>query len=112
MIISDILTYQVDTVNTLTLSDGTKIKNLGLNGNNLVSSTKLTPDMFEGKLSHIILTGNVSGSHEFHDCELVQIMEFEGQWLLLIATIPEEELRLRKLESDQMYIAMMADVEL
>ena len=36
---------------SVTLSDGTKLDNLALNGNNLVSSTKLTEGDFKDRVS-------------------------------------------------------------
>ena len=35
---------------TVTLADGTSITGLELNGNNFVSKTEVTPEMFAGKL--------------------------------------------------------------
>ena len=41
----------------ITFSDGSIINNLELNGNNFVSKTKLTADVFEGKLSRVVIEG-------------------------------------------------------
>ena len=45
----------------ITLSDGTVINNLSLNGNNFVSKTPLTAADFEGKLGHVTITGPDDG---------------------------------------------------
>ena len=39
---------------TITLSDGTKLKNLELNGNNYISKTILEDSVFEGKLDTVV----------------------------------------------------------
>ena len=41
---------------TMTLSDGTKLKNLTLNGTNYVSQTKLTEADFAGKLRTVTVS--------------------------------------------------------
>lgn len=113
MIISDYLSQGASV--SLTLSDKKVISGLYVNGNNLVSKTELTPSMFEGKLSHIVMSVTANGEQtikEFDYCELVQIMEYDGEWYLLISQIPPEEMRMRSLEANQEYLAMMSDVEL
>ena len=42
---------------TIKLADGTEFIGLGLNGNNFVSPTEITEDVFEGKLSRVEITG-------------------------------------------------------
>ena len=42
----------------ITLSDGTKLKNLELSRNNYISKTKITEDDFKGKLSKITIENN------------------------------------------------------
>ena len=42
-----------DLIYTMVLSDGTIIENLRKNGDNYISASKLTADMFEGKLSEV-----------------------------------------------------------
>lgn len=42
-----------DLIYTMVLSDGTTIENLRKNGDNYISASKLTADMFEGKLSEV-----------------------------------------------------------
>ena len=42
-----------DLIYTMVLSDGTIIENLRKNGDNYISASKLTADMFDGKLSEV-----------------------------------------------------------
>lgn len=95
----------------LTLSDGTQVLGLTLNGNNFVSKEPIDKSFFDGKLSKMTVTSK-DGSQEFEDMRCEQVMEFEGQWLILILPIPESEKKEMKLMSDIEYISMMADIDL
>lgn len=98
------------------LSDGTIIDNLGMNGNNFVSATELTPEIFEGYLSPVIITNLDTDYEEVHEhMELVQIVNTyytEGNWYFILRDLTEEELRWAKVMGDIDYLAMMSDVEL
>ena len=45
----------------ITLSDGTTIENLRLNGNNFVSETEIKKEMFDGKLLKVTIEGIEDG---------------------------------------------------
>lgn len=77
---------------TMTLSDGTKLENLELNGNNWISNTKLTESDFEGKLNKVSVTDGTT-MREYTKQVLVQIMEVDGKyWFILRDKTREEEL--------------------
>lgn len=98
----------------LTLSDGSKISDLSLNGNNFVSKTEVTEDMFKGKLSTVLITDDYGGSMQLENAELLQIATYpdmEG-WFFIIRETPEEILFKRKVMGDLDYLAMMTDVEI
>lgn len=90
---------------TLTLSDGSKLENLQLNGNNFLSETEVTPATFAGKLSEVRITASSTPTEPLpypetmHDAELVQITPAsetpDGKWWFILREIPEEE-RYRK----------------
>lgn len=90
---------------TLTLSDGSKLENLQLNGNNFLSETEVTPATFAGKLSEVRITASGTPTEPrpypdtLHDAELVQITTPDetpdGRWWFILREIPEEE-RYRK----------------
>ena len=90
---------------TLTLSDGSKLENLQLNGNNFLSETEVTPATFAGKLSEVRITASSTPTEPLpypetmHDAELVQITTPDetpdGRWWFILREIPEEE-RYRK----------------
>lgn len=115
---------------TVTLADGTAIKNLTLNpgANTFHSATEITKEMFDGKLSEVHITasnGDMSRCaypDTLHNAELVQIMQPadtpDGTWQFILREIPAEELeraallaQINSLKSanDDM-ILMMADL--
>lgn len=77
---------------TMTLSDGTKLENLELNGNNWISSVKITDKDFEGKLNKVSVTDGAT-SQEYENQVLVQIIEEEGKyWFVLRGKTRQEEI--------------------
>lgn len=99
----------------ITLSDGTQIKNLRLNGNNYVSETKLTEDDFKGKLSKVTIEGSEDGQEikqEYEHMELVQIVHYEDGYYFVLRELSEAELKERKMQGDIEYLAMMTDIDL
>lgn len=69
---------------SVTLSDGTKLDNLELNGNNFVSSTKLTEGDFKDKLSKVTITDDDGKSTDYTDMVLVQVTQVgDESWFIL-----------------------------
>ena len=99
----------------ITLSDGTQLKNLGLNGNNFVSDKKIHADVFNGKLSNVSIKGKIEGNafkQEYNNLELIQIAHYEDGYYFALREIPQEELDKLKMQSDIEYIAMMSDIDM
>lgn len=99
----------------ITLSDGTQLKNLKLNGNNFVSKAKITEDMFKGKLSKVIYERDTDGEtikEEYTHMALVQITTVQDEYYFILRKLSEAELKEIKMKSDIEYIAMMTDIEL
>ena len=95
----------------ITLHDGTVINNLALNGNNFISSTKVTEDTFAYGLTGVqIQIGDTVEEHE--EMELVQILKIEGRYWFVLRDLTAQELVNKKTKSDIEYLAMMSDVEL
>lgn len=77
---------------TMTLSDGTKLENLELNGNNWISSAKLTEKDFEGKLVKVSVTDG-EHTYDFNNAVLVQIVELDSKyWFILREKTREEKM--------------------
>lgn len=101
----------------ITLADGTQLTGLGLNGNNFVSPVEVTKETFDGKLSHVVITGDeeadgfgLIGEHK--NMELVQITpagDGEGFWFVL-RDLSEAELEKIRVDSRLDYIEMMEDL--
>lgn len=69
---------------SVTLSDGTKLDNLALNGNNFVSSTKVTEADFKDKLSKVTITDDDGKSTDYTDMVLVQVTQMgDESWFIL-----------------------------
>ena len=97
---------------SIELSNGVKIENLKLNGNNFVSVSEITTEMFNGGLSEVHISGGKGTDYTINHAKLIQIMEYEGTWWFILAETPAEELMFEKISSDIDYIAMMVDVDL
>ena len=100
----------------ITLSDGTKLENLRLNGNNFVSDTELFENDFKGKLTKVQIEGTTQEGQkikeEYTHLELVQITHYEDGYYFVLRQITEAELDKIKTQADIEYIAMMTDVDL
>ena len=69
---------------SVTLSDGTKLDDLALNGNNFVSSTKLTEADFKDKMSKVTITDDDGKAKVYTDMVLVQVTQVGGEsWFIL-----------------------------
>lgn len=92
---------------TVTLSDGTKLENLGMNGNNFVSATEVTEEMFVGKLAEVTIE-NGETTETMHDAELVQIAHYGNLgWYFILREIPADERASHQLRADVDYLLIM-----
>lgn len=96
----------------ITLADGTKISDLVLNGNNYISKSEITEDIFKGNLTSVTISDGET-EETLTNCELIQIREFvPGEWWFIIREIPADVQRQREIQANIEYIAMMTDVNL
>lgn len=69
---------------SITLADGTKLDNLVLNGNNFISSIKLTEENFKDKLSKVTITDDDGKAKNYTDMVLVQVTQVDDEsWFIL-----------------------------
>ncbi len=103
----------------ITLADGSKISGLGLNGNNFISDSPITAEMFSGKLAHVTVSGpegepmadaHMLGEHEH--MELVQIMQYGSEYWFVLRELSAAELEKAKMQSDIAYMSMMTGIDL
>lgn len=68
---------------TITLADGTKLKNLELNGNNYISETAIEDSVFEGNLDTVKISDG-STTETFTDMRLMSNIVRDGRsWFVL-----------------------------
>lgn len=99
----------------ITLADGTRLENLRLNGNNFISDTKITADIFNGNLSKVVIEGIEDGKEtvqEYEHMELVQIVHYEDGYYFVLRELSQDELDKIKTQADIEYLAMMSDIDL
>lgn len=80
------------------LADGTSAENLRQNGNNFISKTKITAEMFAGNLSTVTVEGP-DGTQTHHDMKLVQLSKVGKEWWFILAEKTEQEKLKEKLEA-------------
>ena len=98
----------------ITLSDGTVLSNLRLNGNNFISDSEVTADTFAGKLGRVTIVDPQGNTDIRTNMELVQVTTYDSEegFHFILREIPEDEMNALKLRSDVDYIAAMADIDL
>lgn len=97
---------------TITLSDGTVLDNLKLNGDNFISNTAINADIFNENCSPVIINDSVD-SATYNNMEFVQVTEQEpGKYWFVLRELSASELSWIKMQSDIEYVAMMAEIEL
>ena len=93
---------------TITLDDGTEIKNLSLNGNNFISDTPLDVALFAGNMKTVRITG--PGTEETHEnMELVGIREDGGKYWFVLRDLSQQELKERKMLADIAALSTTSD---
>ena len=95
----------------ITLSDGTILENLRLNGNNFISNVRVEEAIFIGNCSPLTINnGEVDDIHEH--AELVQVVQHGDESWFVLRDLTDAELRERQLRSDVDYLAMMTETDL
>ena len=96
---------------TMILSDGTKLTDLSLNGNNYISSKKVTAADFKGKLQKVMVTDGKE-QETYNNCRLVQITQVGKDYWFIINEMTQQELFMLQTQANTDYIAAMTDIEL
>lgn len=97
---------------TIELADGTTLEDLDLNGNNFISSKKLTEDVFEDNLAHVVMTDSDGKTEEHFNMALVQIQKVGTKYWFVLRHLTEQEVKDARVQANIEYIAMMADIDL
>lgn len=100
-----------DTVYSIILSDGTKITDLRLNGNNFVSKNRIDSSRFSYNLSPVKIEHD--GIVDIHEnMELNCIQEIDGEWYFVLLDVSQQELWRQKVDADIIYLSMMTGIDL
>lgn len=101
----------VEKIYTVTLTDGTVLLNLRMNGNNFISAEPVTDETFVDNLDPVTISdGEYEDQHE-HMALIYTQRRGDEYWFALRDRTPDELARL-KIQSDIEYLAMMTDIEL
>ena len=93
---------------TVTLSDGSKLEGLTLNGNNFISSTPVAEAQFDGKLKSVTITDSDGVEEKHENMFLVQVTHpSDAEWWFILADKTEDQIKQEQLEQS---IANLTDM--
>lgn len=93
---------------TVTLSDGSKLENLTLNGNNFISTTAVTEGQFTGKLKGVTITDSDGKEEKHENMFLVQVSHPSDQeWWFILADKTASQIKQEQFEQS---IASLTDM--
>ena len=85
---------------TLTLADGTTIKNIGMNGSMFTSPVPVDEEAFKNNLSPFKAENTKGDKIEYNFARLGYVYQQGDEWWIPIEQIMESEIRIDKLEAD------------
>lgn len=88
------------------------MKNLGLNGNNFISKTKLDESIFAGNLSTLTIIGEEGVMQVMENAVFMGQQERPDGWYFSFRELSPQEIFNASVESKMDYLAMMTDVDL
>lgn len=97
----------------ITLTDGTVLSNLLMNGNNYVSQNKITHTVFDNNLSLVTITetnDNTTTEITYDELELIHCTDYEDGTYFTLREIPSLTLELRNMKSDIEFLNMMNSI--
>lgn len=93
---------------TVKLSDGSKLENLTLNGNNFISTVAVTEGQFDGKLSSVTITDSEGVEDKHENMFLVQVSHpNDSEWWFILADKTADQIKQEQLEQS---IASLTDM--
>lgn len=100
-----------DKIYSVTLSDGTVLENLRLNGNNYISDVEIEKSVFEDNCHTVVISDGESET-TYENMECVQVTRVGDEYWFVLRELSEAELKDAKTQASIEYIAMMCDIEL
>lgn len=102
---------QEEKLYSMTLTDGSVIGNLRLNGNVFISSVEISPDLFVDNCDPVVINdGDVDEVHRH--MALVAIERHGNKYWIMLRDRTSDELDKLKIMADIEYLAMMTDVDM
>ena len=77
---------------TITLNDGTEIRDLYVNGTNFVSGTELDTSIFTDSNLSVCKISDGNATHEYRDLAFIQQMEYHGEYYIALRQKSDREL--------------------
>lgn len=98
-------TFKID------LADGSSITNLELNGNNFISTKKITEDQLsDDKLTKVTITGSDGSVQNLENQTLVQITKDGGKYWFVIRQLSEAEALKAQLNTANDAVAELSEI--
>lgn len=96
-----------DKIYSVTLADGTVISGLSMNGNNYISKTEISADIFDGNLSSVTISDG-ENEETFENMDLIHLTAYDsGEYWFALRELSEDEIERLQLRSDIEYLSMM-----
>lgn len=92
----------------MTLSNGTVLDNLTLNGTNYISEEELTEDMFADGLTEITVEDG-ENTYTLSTCELEYVRQYGNEWWFVLRELSEDEVKTLNTNAQVIYTALMTD---
>ena len=92
----------------MTLSNGTVLDNLTLNGTNYISQTELTEDMFTDGLDTITVEDE-KNTYTLANCVLEYVRQYGNEWWFVLRELTDKEVKDRATDAQVTYTALMTD---
>lgn len=97
---------------SITLSDGTKIENLELNGNNYISNKAVDKAIFDYNLDQVIISDGET-EETYNNMTLIHVTKMsDGTYWFALRELSKDEIDKAKVRADIDYLYMMTDIEM
>ena len=84
----------------ITLSDGTVLDNLELNGNNFISKELINDEVFENNLGNVVVIDDEENETRYTNMKLIQNTLVDGKSWFILSEKSQSELEKEKLEKE------------
>lgn len=100
-----------ESIYTITLADGTKIKNLKRNVDCFVSGEKIDESIFVDNTFPVTISNGTLDMIYEHAYE-PKVSEIDGKYYFSVHEMPQQRVEILELKSQLVFMAMMSDINL